>query len=385
MNEPQPEEKLSGTLAGSIGRFFKALGRVPLAIRGVSAAVAAGGGVMLVLGLGLYLFVGDLRTFAVILMGLGGLLLLIAMMVSTEAVVAAATGRRGRYGANTAVMTVAFAGIAVLVNFLAFQSNARLDVTATKQFSLAPRSVELLRGLENPVRAIGFFRSIDAQQQVLTARVDDLLHEFKRRSNKFSYRFVDPDIDTVTAQEYGVTQYGTIIFEDTGTGRRQAVFVTPGQPVLEQDFVTGLLITTGKEQKRVYFLNGHGEADILDVDSDSAGGLAFDGLLRDNYLADSLNLLELAEVPKNTAVLIIAGPKKDFQPEEVTRLDSYLKLGGRMVVMVDPDAPQTVRDFLARWGVTLQQGQVIDVGRNVGSDPKIPLLQKGQYNTENLP
>ncbi|MDP3063365.1 MAG: hypothetical protein Q8O40_09190, partial [Chloroflexota bacterium] len=46
---------------------------------------------------------------------------------------------------------------------------------------------------------------------------------------------------------------------------------------------------------------------------------------------------------------------------------------------------QTVRDFLARWGVTLQQGQVIDVGRNVGSDPKIPLLQKGQYNTENLP
>ncbi len=382
---PESGERLTGTLAGGIGRMFGGLGRAPQAIRGVSAVVAVGGVALLLIGLGMYIFVGDLRTFGLILMGLGGLFVLAAIMTSTRAVVAAATGRQGRYGTNTFVMIVAFVGIAALVNFLAFQSTARLDMTAGKEFSLASRSEQLLKELKDPVKVTAFFRSIDPDQAAIQAKVEDLLREFKRRnSGKFSYQVLDPDVDTVTAQEYGVTQYGTIIFEDTGTNRRQPIFVAttlanfvPG--ALEQDFVTGLLIATGTEQKRVYFVTGHGEHDVNDSTNAEGAALLYEGVQRDNYQTFPVNLTEQGDIPTNAALVIVDGPKTDFSADELAKLDTYLKSGGRLIALVDPETPQSFKDYLAKWGITVEQGQVIDTARNVNGDPKIPLLRKGQY------
>ena len=81
-----------------------------------------------------------------------------------------------------------------------------------------------------------------SDEQEIQGQIDDLLHEFKVRTDRFDYEFVDPDLNPLTTREYQVTRYGTIVFEEVASKKRHQV-----QPsyYLEQDFVTGILIITG--------------------------------------------------------------------------------------------------------------------------------------------
>ena len=106
-------------------------------------------------------------------------------------------------------------------------------------------------------------------------------------SDKFSFRFVDPELDPSTARRYEVTEFGTVVLENKDTGRRHQI-LTP--PVTEQDFTSGLFVVTGEMQKVVYFLIGHGERIPTDIISDQDIGLAARGLISDNYRVDTLNL-----------------------------------------------------------------------------------------------
>ena len=53
------------------------------------------------------------------------------------------------------------------------------------------------------------------------------------------------------------------------------------------------------------------------------------------------------EVPPEVAVLVIAGPDKDFLPEELAALDRYLQRPGQALVMLDPLRAPELAAFLA--------------------------------------
>ena len=50
------------------------------------------------------------------------------------------TGRQARYGSNALVLSLAFVGIVVMVNYLVYQNSKRWDLTEDKQYTLAPRN-----------------------------------------------------------------------------------------------------------------------------------------------------------------------------------------------------------------------------------------------------
>ena len=409
---PPGEERLSGTLIGGVQNLASSLG-------GLSTAFASAGIASLVLGIILLIFVPGLRLYSYIILAVGAGLILIALVLSFQTVSRAVTGRRGRYSTNTTVMVVAFIGIAAVVNFLAFENPARMDVTATKQFSLAPRTVELLKNLQEPVEAKAFFppgRSAEeaAILTVLGNRADDLMHEFEVRSGKFSYEFIDPDVDPLTAREYEVSRYPAIVLEGKESGKRHHISLSAR---LEGDFVTGLLIVTGQEQKRVYFLTGHGEGDIQNLEADTEGfGFAADGMLNENYAVSHRNLLvkcgrespwceepetgeerllddrceQLGEegprpvtgdCEKKVNMVVVAAPRKDMLENESQILDDYLKSGGNMLFLLDPGTPQSFRDFLARWGIVVGDGHIVDKQRSLGDKNEITVLSGGQYFT----
>ena len=398
---PPEEGRLSGTLASGLQGLASALG-------GLSTTFTLVGTASLVLGVVLLIFLPELRLFSYIILGIGGISLLLATAISFRTVSRAITGRRGRYSTNTTIMVVAFLGLAVVVNYLAFEASARMDVTATKQFSLAPRTVELLKNLKEPVEARVFFGTAPnlEQQAILESvrgLVDDLVHEFGVRSGKFSSEFIDPDLDPLTAREYGVIQYPTIVFEGVESKRRHQVF--PSQ-FLEQDFVTALLIVTGQEQKQVYFLSGHGEKNIQDVESNTEGlGFAIDGIKSENYAVSEINLslgegketlerdrCELDEqetaqqegsekepCEEKVNMLVVAGATKDLLEGEVEILEEYLKNGGNMLFLLEPGTPVGWREFLARWGIVVGDGHIVDQQRSLGDNNEITVLGNDQY------
>ena len=288
-DQPPPESQLSGTLADTVRRFTTTLSNL-------STLLVAGGIGSVILAIIILSTVSDLRIYGFILLGIGMALLVLSLAVSLGPVTSMMGARQGRYGTNTLVMVVAFVGILGLVNFLVFENPSRWDVTATKQFSLSPRTAELLENLKEPVQVIAFFSEADPRQASIRSRVDDVLHEFTIRSDQFSYRFVDPDVDPVTAQTYRITQYATVVFEGMESQIRH-----PVTSLQEQDFVTGLLIATGQERKQVVFLTGHGEGDISTNNADAFLS-AREGLERDNYGVLPLDLLQLG--PENMDLLL---------------------------------------------------------------------------------
>ena len=342
------------------------------AIVGLVAAVA--GGILL-------LSVDEIRNFGLSLLIIGLSLLFLAMVLSPRAIAMFVVGRQGRYGTNAAVMTVAFFAIAILVNFLLFRSPTRFDVTATRVFSLAPQTAQILDNLDTTVRANAFFVPGDIRRAAARRQAEDLLNEFQRKSPDFIYRFVDPELDRSLAIQYGVTQYPTIVFEDLTTEVQQPIAV-----FTEQAFVTGILISTGVEQKRVYFLTGHREAtitrDAFTGESDEAGfDFALEGMQRDNYSVVPLNLQQVGGVPENAAVLVIASPKQGLNDKETEALVAYIKRGGRIVALFDPDTPSSFVDIISQWGVTLGGTSIADAVSNVGGEQLTPLVQRtnGQF------
>lgn len=65
--------------------------------------------------------------------------LAIFAVLDPEKVRTALTGRQARYGSNALVMTLAFFGIVVVANFLAYKNPYRWDLTENKQNTLAKR------------------------------------------------------------------------------------------------------------------------------------------------------------------------------------------------------------------------------------------------------
>ncbi|MCH7745012.1 MAG: GldG family protein [Chloroflexi bacterium] len=349
---------------------------------GFWSAISAIVGVIAFIGGGiLYLTIDEISDFSITVIVIGLALLVLALVLSPRAVAMFLVGRQGRYGSNVIIMTVAFFVIIILVNFLMFRSPIRLDVTATRVFTLAPQTIQVLEELDTTVMANAFFIPGGSNSALEQQRAEDLLNEFARRSSNFNYRFIDPELRRSVAEQFNVTSYPTIVFEDVVRGTQQ-----PVSSFTEQGFVTGILVSTGVEQKRIYYLTGHQEAsmtrDIATGEVEDEGfDFALQGMQRDNYIVLSLNLKQFAQVPSNAAVLVIAGPKQDMDSNEQAAITEYMMGGGRVVALFDPDTPESFVNLISQWGVTLGGFNVADAVSNVAGEALTPLVQKanGQY------
>jgi ABC-type uncharacterized transport system involved in gliding motility auxiliary subunit len=388
--EPEQEVVASRTLFSFIEPALDSIGTfgTPIVIAGIIGIIA--GAVILA-------FVPSLKNpYGYITLGLGlGLVGLVAL-ISISTVFAAFLSRTGRYGVNSLIMLGAFLGIIIVLNFISFGNNSRTDVTATQQFSLAESTRNLLNELDEPVRAIAFYRSdLTNQQQDQLARrvkVEDTLSEFENRSNNFTYEFRDPDLEPEIARNYGVTQYESIVVEGMESG--EVEIVQPTDQVyseLEQDLYTSILIATGQEQKKVYFLAGHGEKSITSATGDGYSSIV-DGLERDSYQVETLRWNpgdEAVSVPDDAALLVIAGPSGELPEPHTRALDLYLqgkkaddtarREGGRLIFLAEPDTPESFRDFLAKWGLVVGEGYIRDLDGSVPSSPQTLRVQAYNY------
>ena len=372
---PTSSDETSTTLVSTLRRLIPIRG-------GLSALIAIAGAVAMLLGLVLLLFIPELRGSAYIVLVFGGLLLLVSLMVSFGTVRHSISGRRGKYGTNTTIMIVAAVALGVLSFVLVELFNIeRWDLTATRQFTLAPQSLDILEDLSEPVQVTAFFVPNDPRQEPFRIDSENLLNEFEHRSDsKLEYRFVDPDRQPSLANRYRVSEYPTIVFEGQESGAQHRLTA----PLFaERDFASALLIVTGVERKLIFYLTGHGERDLQDMElgSREGFGLAASGMFGDNYNVIPLSLVQTPEIPGNPAAIVIAGPTRDLNTQEYQVVFDYLRDGGRVLLLLEPDPPQTFKDLLASWAVDVEEGTVVDLGSSLSGQPQTPLIQRAQYNT----
>jgi len=116
------------------------------------------------------------------------------------------TGRQARYGSNALVLSLAFAGILIVVNYLAINNPQRWDLTEDQRYTLAPETLAALQALEQPVRVQAFF-SPDRP----TDQARSILDQYAFQSEgRFTYEFINPVQDPVAAEQAGITQDGSL-------------------------------------------------------------------------------------------------------------------------------------------------------------------------------
>lgn len=325
----------------------------------------------LVIGLGLYLVTRQFNTVVEVLLGLGLALIGLFIMARPEQVKRALTGRTARYGGSATLMSVALIGILVLVNFLGNRHHKRFDLTASKEYSLSPQTIQILAELKEPVDITAFFTASYYYRQ----EADDLITEYRYHTNKLNYRVIDPELQPGVARQYGITRDGTMLFQQGD--RRQEVYYPD-----EKSITTAILKVTQAETKTIYFVTGHKEHDPEGTGQGSYSTVR-QALLDENYQVSTLNLATITDtVPVDAAALIVAAPQIPFSDKEAETLRAYLDGGGKVMFLTDPTLPNVLgNDYLAQWGFRLRDDMAVDpVGAFFG-DYLTPLVSRYPYST----
>ncbi|HXF91212.1 MAG TPA: DUF4350 domain-containing protein [Nitrospiraceae bacterium] len=313
---------------------------VPIGIVGAGLAVA---------GLVAYSLAPDKLWLVTLCEGLALVCLIVFFVIHFEALKAFSSRRSTRLGANSVLMVVLFLGILGIVNFLASRHAQRWDFSETQHFTLAPQTYQVLRGLNREVKITVFAQ--ERSQAFNTYR--DLLDSYRQASNKLTVQFIDPERRPNIAREYGITRADTAVLE---SGSQSVRINSPSELEL-----TSALIRVSKDtKKRLLFLEGHGERSLEDRERNGYA-LAKEALIKQGYDVGTVSLLQESAVPENAAVLIIAGPRRPVTKEEKERIERYVERGGRVMFLIDPDTQTDLDDLLAKWGVELGKGVVVDL------------------------
>lgn len=265
----------------------------------------------------------------------------------------AVSGRQARLGALAVGSILLVAAIIVAVNYIASRQNARWDLTANRVFSLSEQTRKVLQSLDAPVAVKVFARSDDFQ------RFRDRLTEYEDVSSRLSTEYIDVDQKPALANQYQIQSYGTVVFEHRGRTER---VVGDG----EQELTNALIKVVEGAEKKVYFVQGHGEKDPASSDQRAGYSAVKAALATDNFAVETLPLVQQREVPADATVVVIAGPKTDYLAPELDALDAYLKRGGKLLALLDPpdtaEAPPLTGlvAFLRSWGIEAGDDIVVD-------------------------
>lgn len=339
-------------------------------LQSIATYLGYAGLLALAAGLGLYLVTRQFNTTVEVLLALGLVLIGLFVVGRPEQLKKALTGRTARYGGSATLMSVALIGILALVNFLGNRHHKRFDLTASKEFSLSPQTIQILAELEEPVEITAFFTvNYYARQEA-----DDLITEYLYHTNKLSYQVIDPELQPGVARQYGITRDGTMLFQQDD--RRQEVYYPD-----EKGITTAILKVTQAETKTIYFITGHREHNPEGSDQGSYSAVR-QALLDENYQVSTLNLATITDtVPVDAAALIVAAPQVPFSDKEAETLRAYLDGGGKVMFLTDPTLPNVLgNDYLAKWGFSLRDDMVVDPVNAFFGDYLAPLAAQYPYS-----
>jgi ABC-type uncharacterized transport system involved in gliding motility auxiliary subunit len=269
------------------------------------------------------------------------------------------------YSSNLVLVIVLVLAIIVLVNYFFARHHYRVDFTEAKIHSLSDQSIQVLKNLKQEIQIKCFF----TEGNYGRSRMENLLKIYAYHSGKIKSEFIDPDKNPSLVRAFNITQDGTSIL--TCGDKENRITTTT-----EEDITNAIIKVTREKKKVVYFLEGHGEGSI-EQSEDTGYSFIKEDLEKLAYEAKKLTLALSDTFPKDCAVLVVPGPRKDLLPNELETIQNYLDSGGRVFFMVDPDSAPDLKPFLEKFGIRLDDGVIVDaVSRLYGADYTMPVMSE---------
>jgi len=283
------------------------------------------------------------------------------------------------------------AGVLIVANVAAFRYGGRvIDMTQERTFSLSSLSLNQIDSLKRPITfRLVYGRGARSARQF--ARVYQLLELYRAASPSLvKIENLDPYTELSRAEDLAkrvpdlAVLRGEGVLIEYGEGTDAQFMVVPAQEMFAplspdvarpgadrfesvfkgEDAITSALIRMQEANKpKIAFTTGHGEPSTSDVNPRSQGI----GIWRARLAAVGSEVIELNlirdTVPDDLALLIIAGPRTPFKPEELTKLKAYTDRGSPILALVGNNEPVGLDDFFKSFN--------LEVGRGVAIDPML--------------
>lgn len=240
--------------------------------------------------------------------------------------------------------------LAVIVGALAWISDryvARFDWTAAARNTLSEPSRRLLDQLEGPVEITAYARDNPLVRQA----VRDLVGRYRVHKVDIELSFVNPDKSPEEVRRLGVTAEGELIVRYAG--RREHL-----KSINERGLTNALNRAARKERRRVAYLSGHGERDLLGKANHDLGLFGRELEAR-GFSVIRLNLPDTGGIPDNTDVLVLTEGDVDALAGELALIRDYIDRGGNLIWLAEPTLT-TLRPLAASLGVRFHPGRVIE-------------------------
>ena len=359
------------------------------------------------LGLIIIIFLRDIQFSGFIVLSIGILSFILSLLLNITNIKRTIFSSKGAYGANTIFILIATIFILIAANSVIYILNDRggspswfrSDLTASKEYQLSNQALNAIDSLKEDLEVFIFLRSDSSQDKLSINRTEDLLSEFSKNSNKYdlTYRHVDPDIDPNLASSLNVDRYlagrdlPVLILKLKESQRiSHIVGKDPNETIdvfNEKDLISALLVVNQIQQKVVLFLSGHEERDITNIDKSSESfGQAKISLERDNYFVTSTTSDELSRILLSgnkesfPSVLVIADANDEILNSEQKLIQEYLRLGGNLMLLLEPGSPSSLSNLVAPWGVVAGEGTLVDTASYVA--PNVEFLQIKDSNLQ---
>ncbi len=267
--------------------------------------------------------------------------------------------RRLIYGTNALVSVLSVCGILIILNYIFYKSDIRIDMTEGQLYTVSEHTVGVIENINGDVEMIAFFKDVGIDR----SEFQDLIKEYTRRSGKIKVRFVNPDKEPGIAKKYDIKEYGTVVLIDgqQTIKLRLADHISGGILKNAEEEITNALFKLNRVvHKTVYFLAGHGERDIND-DLEPEGLGSLNAALRDEgYEVKEFLLLRGDPMPAKDSVLIVSAPKQALSLKEISDIKAYLDNGGKAIFLIEPRSGGELVSILRNYGFAIADDIIVD-------------------------
>jgi ABC-type uncharacterized transport system involved in gliding motility auxiliary subunit len=315
---------------------------------------------------------------------------------------------RRKAAAQTGLYVLVIAAIAIVANVLGAKAYHRWDATKNERYTLSAGSGRLIRSLNSPVQVDAYVKTGLPQLDAFVKDLTDLLKEYERAGGgKFKFTIIEPNTDELRAQAKEAGLQETPFGETNQTGDDQAS-ITQGYMGLvlkygsEKAVIPQLMQADGLEfwitnkireirdkseniKHRIGVITGKDELKLTDanlVAKQGKGGQSpsMQGIIEQAFPFYKLEDLDLKggenAIDKDLVGIIITEPQKDYDEKELRRIDEFLMLGGKSLVVYASAVTMKANDasmnatlslhgldkLLPGYGITMNKDAVFDYG-----------------------
>ena len=292
--------------------------------------------------------------------------------------------RKFKYGTLATIFTVIFIIAVVLVNVLLGYMTERFvwefDMTKENLFEISEDTKEVIDDMtRNVTITVLADETVFRDADQMLSNIYEILQRYEALGGgKIEVRYINPNMNPKIFEQYnqlGDLGNNYLIVESDLRMKSLSPNSLYNIKVddndisyfvglrAEQTITSAILFVTQESVNTACWLRGHGE-DYSKTQLDSI-------LNKMNYDTQVI-ILAQDEIPEECTLLVISSPQTDFGPDEIEKLDTFLKRGGDAIVALTPETSvnlTNLNSFFEEWGVRYRSEFILDNYQSISNMP----------------